>query len=134
MRSFRKRGRINKTVGQSTVICWSVCRCILTLPLICRCVSTLITSAAILEDISRQSLSEVVGTLFCRWYTDNVHIAIADLVPEEVPFYIVMAGATGDTVFGGKGERAAVIFMNGGADVTLDVTKGRRYVDKMDEL
>ena len=76
----------------------------------------------VLEAITGEALGEIVSTLVTGLDLDCFEFGI--MLPEPVPFYQEVLGATGDPMIGCKVEGGLVVFehsgMNGRADVIID--------------
>ena len=76
----------------------------------------------VLETIAGKALGEIVSTLVTGLDLDCFEFGI--MLPEPVPFYQEVLGATGDPMIGCKVEGRLVVFkdsgMDGRADVVID--------------
>ena len=80
----------------------------------------LVHGSTAFEDFSDESFCEVIGALFLSWHADDLNVAVSDVIPKMMPFYVVVFSPSRDSVFGCQRERAIIILMDSGADAAID--------------
>ena len=64
-----------------------------------------------LESLTVETFSEIIGPLFFRVDLQNTDVSVGDMTPEEVPFdKEVLRCSVGDSLLGCKKKSAVVVF------------------------
>ena len=71
----------------------------------------MIEFSAAFKNHNDEAFCKIVRTLICRSHLDNFDIPFLHMIPEEVPFHIVIVSTTCNPLVCGKKESTAIIFV-----------------------